>query len=115
VDECNPLHPGVLVNSTAVGGSLQCLRRTVLQAGVPDGGGGDHSAAAMLGRAVQVDPIKPKMKAPGSMLLKLRCDEPPSNFAFKFNFRRYSWARCRTSWARPACSPPRSTPGRAPR
>jgi hypothetical protein len=32
----------------------------------------------------------PVLKAPGSMLLKLRYDEPLSNFAFKFNMRRYT-------------------------
>ena len=50
------------------------------------------------GRAVQVRPIKPMMKAPGTMLLTLECDEQLSNFAFKFNLRRYNpevlkWAR----------------------
>jgi len=44
-----------------------------------------------LGRAVQVDSIKPKLKAPGSERLKLRCVESLSIFAFKFNLRRYSW------------------------
>jgi len=48
-DDLLVMHPGTLVNSTAVGGSMQCLRRTVLQTVVPDGGGGDHSQAAMLG------------------------------------------------------------------
>ena len=43
------MHPGTMVNSTAVGSSMQCLRRTVLQAVVPDGAGGDHAQAAMLG------------------------------------------------------------------
>lgn len=43
------LHPGVLVNSTAVGSSLKCLRRTVLQTLVSDQGVGEHSQAAMLG------------------------------------------------------------------
>ena len=43
------VHPGTLVNSTAVGGSMSCLRRTVLQATVPDGAGGDHAQAAILG------------------------------------------------------------------
>ena len=38
-----------------------------------------------LGRAVQVDPMKPKLKPPGTKRLKLQYDEPPSNFAFKFN------------------------------
>jgi len=39
---------------------------------------------------VQVDPIKPMLKAPGTKRLKRKCDEPPSNFAFKFNLRRYN-------------------------
>jgi hypothetical protein len=38
--------------------------------------------------AVQVDPIKPALKAPGTKRLKLKCDEQLSNFAFKFNLRR---------------------------
>ena len=41
------------------------------------------------GRAVRVDPIKPTLKAPGIKLLKLKYDKPLSNFAFKFNLRRY--------------------------
>ena len=36
---------------------------------------------------MQVDPIKPKLKPPGIERLKLKYDEPPSNFAFKFNLR----------------------------
>jgi hypothetical protein len=39
---------------------------------------------------VQVDPIKPKSKAPVSKSLKLKCDELLSNVAFKFNLRRYT-------------------------
>jgi hypothetical protein len=42
------------------------------------------------GRAVQVAPIRPKLKAPGTKRLKLTHDLPLSNFAFKFNLRRYS-------------------------
>jgi len=42
------------------------------------------------GRAVQVDPIKPTLKAPGTKRLKVKCDESLSNFAFNFNLRRYS-------------------------
>ena len=38
---------------------------------------------------MQVDPIKSTLKAPGIKLLKLKYDEPLSNFAFKFNLRRY--------------------------
>ena len=45
------------------------------------------------GEAVQVDPIKPKLKAPGTKRLKVQCDEPLSNFAFKSNSRRYMLAR----------------------
>jgi len=33
--------------------------------------------------------MKPVLKAPGAMLLKLRYDEPLSNLAFNFNLRRY--------------------------
>jgi len=39
---------------------------------------------------VQVDRMKPKLKPPRSKHLKLRCVVPLSNFAFKFNLRRYS-------------------------
>jgi len=34
--------------------------------------------------------MKPALKAPGTERLKLKHDEPLSNFAFKFNLRRYS-------------------------
>ena len=34
--------------------------------------------------------MKPVLKAPGTYLLQLQYDEPPSNFAFKFNLRHYS-------------------------
>jgi hypothetical protein len=38
---------------------------------------------------VQVDPNKPELKAPGTQRLKLQYDKRLSNFAFKFNLRRY--------------------------
>ena len=38
---------------------------------------------------MQVDPIKPKLKLPGTKRLKLKYDELPSNFAFNFSLRRY--------------------------
>jgi hypothetical protein len=41
----------------------------------------------LLGRAVQLEPMKPVLKAPGSMLLKLSYDGPLSNFASTFNLR----------------------------
>jgi len=50
------------------------------------------------GRAVQVDPIKPKVKAPGTERLKPNYDEPLSNFAFNFNLRRYSMASKEPHW-----------------
>ena len=37
---------------------------------------------------MQVDPIKPKLKAPGTNLLTLKYYEPLSQFAFNFNLRR---------------------------
>ena len=43
-----------------------------------------------LGRAVQVDPIKPTLNAPGTKRLKLKYVELLSSFAFNFNLRRYS-------------------------
>ena len=42
---------------------------------------------------MQVDPTKPTLKAPGTERLKLKSDEPLSNFAFKFNLRRYTLAQ----------------------
>jgi len=42
------------------------------------------------GRAVQVDPIKPTLTAPGTMRLKLKCGQLLSCFYFSFNLRRYS-------------------------
>ena len=43
-----------------------------------------------VGRPVQVDPIKPMLKPPGTKHLKLECDELLSIFAFNFNMRRYT-------------------------
>ena len=53
------------------------------------GGGGRAGAGADPGRAVQVDPIKPTLKAPGTKRSKLKYDEALLNFAFNFNMRRY--------------------------
>jgi len=57
----------------------------------PLSGGGRRRAAAAsaLGKAVQVEPIKPTLKAPGTKRLKPQYDGLLSNFAFKFNLRRY--------------------------
>jgi hypothetical protein len=43
-----------------------------------------------LGREAQVDPMKPELKAPGTILLTLNYDEPLSTFAFNLSLRRYS-------------------------
>jgi hypothetical protein len=53
--------------------------------------------AATQGRAVQVDPVKPVMKPPGSKHLKLKCDILLSHFAFKSNLRRYNKLRAENS------------------
>ena len=37
---------------------------------------------------MQVDPIKPTLKAPGAEALKPKCDKLLRNFAFNFNLRR---------------------------
>ena len=42
---------------------------------------------------MQVDPIKPKLKPPGTERLKLDHEELLSNFGFKFNLRRYTTVR----------------------
>ena len=42
---------------------------------------------------MQVGPIKPEWKVPGTKRLNLKYDELPSNIAFKFNLRRYNKAR----------------------
>ena len=39
---------------------------------------------------MQVDPIKPTLKAPGIELFKLQCDKPLSKFGFNFNLRRFN-------------------------
>jgi len=45
------------------------------------------------GKAVQVDPINPTLKAPGVQRLKLKYEELLSNFGVKFNSRRYTPGR----------------------
>jgi hypothetical protein len=41
---------------------------------------------------VQVDPMKPKLEAPGTKRLKLKCGLLLSNSTFSFNLRRYNKA-----------------------
>jgi len=42
---------------------------------------------------MQVDPIEPTLTAPGTMPLKLKCDELVSSCAFKCNLRRFTKVR----------------------
>ena len=44
------------------------------------------------GGAVQIDPMEPKLKLPGTKPLKLMCDVLLSTSAFKVNLRRYTKA-----------------------
>jgi hypothetical protein len=55
-----------------------------------------------LGEAVQIKPMKSKLKAPRTKHLQLKYDNLLSNFAFEFNLRRYSWGRLKRSLRRPA-------------
>ena len=45
------------------------------------------------GGAVQVDPMKAKLKPPVNERSKLKCDIPLLNSAFKFKLRRYTMGR----------------------
>jgi len=49
------------------------------------------------GRAVQVDPVEPRLKAPVTKRLKLNGDILLSISAFKFNLRRYSMGRSQSA------------------
>ena len=53
--------------------------------------GDGRLAAAAVGGAVQVAPIKPKLKPPGTERLRLNIDILLSTSAFKINLRRYRW------------------------
>ena len=51
---------------------------------------GRHPGVPPRGRAVQVEPMKRVLKAPGTKHLKAQYDALFSSFAFKFNLRRYN-------------------------
>jgi len=78
-----------------------------------DGAGGGGGVAE-LGRAVQVDPMNPRLKPPGTERLKVQWDMLLSYSAFKFYLRCYSWAprACGTFWpvATQRCGSPNSVP-----
>ena len=46
---------------------------------------------------MQVDPIKPTLKAPGTKRLKLKYDNLPSKIAFNFDLLRFSKEALATS------------------
>jgi len=61
--------------------------------------GGARLECGARGGVVRVEPMKPVLKAPGSMLLRIRYDIRLSIVAFKFNLRRYNelipfWQQC---------------------
>jgi hypothetical protein len=66
------------------------VRPTAEYRGTHHGTGGGGGGGAHHGRAVQIDPIKPKLKPPRYERLELRYDGPLSNAAFKFNLRCYT-------------------------
>ena len=45
------------------------------------------------GRAVQVDPMRPRLKAPKSKLLRLKHEKVLSSYGFEFNLRRCAGGR----------------------
>jgi len=53
------------------------------------------------GKAVQVDPIEPKLQQPGTKCLKLKHDGLLSTFGFKINFRRFTLALMTTTKTAP--------------
>ena len=73
--------------------------RQALGPGIHHGGDGrrhrqrQRARRGAPGRAVQVGPIKPTLKPPGTKRLNVKCDKLLSNFAFQFKLRRYSLSR----------------------
>ena len=60
-----------------------------------------------VGEAVQVEPMKPVLKAPGSKHLKLNHNNLLTRFAFNFNLRRYTSAAASSPLASYTASPDR--------
>ena len=68
-------------------GGVQSDRRRGVRGG---GRGPGDGADRVQGRTVQVDPIKPVLKPPGTQRSKLDFDGLLSSFPYKFSLRRYS-------------------------
>jgi hypothetical protein len=75
------VHGGIFGAASHIAATLRKHKAVLAGAGKRDQKWHRHSVHSH-GRAVQVDPIKPVLKAPGSILLKQRCDGPLSNVAF---------------------------------
>jgi hypothetical protein len=69
---------------------LSLRRYNAVRALTVPGHGGLPRQPRAQGWAVQIDPIKPALKAPGIKRLELINDGPLSNIAFNFNLRRHS-------------------------
>jgi hypothetical protein len=74
---------------------VELLRRSALMSGLGEEALRSvahhlHGETFTRGRAVQVHPVKSKLKSSGAQRLKLKCDEPLSDFAFNFNLRHFS-------------------------
>ena len=76
MNECKPLKEG----GGGVGGEGS-VGSQGQESGSGGGGGGGGSGGEGQGRAAQVDPIKPKLKPPGTKRLNLHYDAPLSSFA----------------------------------
>ena len=107
MDECESLLRGAVALAHRVGGGVgggaagdaRGARRCRDSGGSGSGGGGKCAAGGSgcqsgdgHGRAVQVDPLKPMLKPPGTKRLKLNYDILLSTSAFKFNLRCYTMA-----------------------
>jgi len=121
MDECKPLAAGAdivvahvgLTTAGSVGAataiSLESAAAAVRAMAAAARAESPHCLVLCHGRTVQVDPIKPTLKAPGSKRLKLKYDNLHSSFAFKFNLRRCTTAApSPTPRTPPMCWP---TPG----
>jgi hypothetical protein len=75
-----------LLKLSSNGNECKPLSSGVWQWGCELAAGGGELVSTK-GRAVQVAPMKPELKPPGTNSLKLKCDTLLSTSAFKFNLR----------------------------
>jgi len=69
---------------------MNCFQMLLLNSTCAATAGDDVRRHGAQGKALQVDPIKPTLKLPGTKRLKLNCDILLSTYAFKFNLRRHT-------------------------